>query len=155
MSEPRAFREALVAQLAGELDDLLRRVEVLTPAIANAGARLDASAAAVKVALERYEATVATLSAQTMKSIGEFAVRRTNEAVVKSVHAQEALIQRAARRAVAVELVPQLHALREAVARAAPQVTPSAWSTWLGHAATALLASAFTAVGVVVYLVRP
>lgn len=154
MNEPRGIREAFVAELAGELDDLLRRVEALTPAIVAAGDRLHGCAARVTSAIERHETAIATLNAQAMKSIGEFAVRRTNEAVVKNVEAQEALIQRAARRAFSVELVPNLQALNDIVSRTALQTKPSAWSTWIQHAATALLASTFTALGVL-YLVRP
>ncbi len=154
MSDPRSIREAWVSQLAGELGDLLSRVEGLTPAIAAAGDRLHGCAAGVTSAIERHETAIATLNAQAMKSIGEFAVRRTNEAVVKNVEAQEALIQRTARRAFSVELVPNLQALNEIVSRTALQTNPSAWSTWIQHAATALLASTFTALGVL-YLVRP
>ena len=154
MNEPRGIREAFVAELAGELDDLLRRVEALTPAIVAAGDRLHGCAAEVTSAIERHETAIATLSAQAMKSIGEFAVRRTNEAVVKNVEAQEALIQSSTRRAFSVELVPNLQALNDIVSRTALQTKPSAWSTWIQHAATALLASTFTALGVL-YLVRP
>ena len=154
MNHPRGIREAFVAELAGELDDLLRRVEALTPAIVAAGDRLHGCAAEVTSAIERHETAIAALSAQAMKSIGEFAVRRTNEAVVKNVEAQETLIQRAARRAFSVELAPNLQALNDIVSRTALQTKPSAWSTWIQHAATALLASTFTALGVL-YLVRP
>ena len=153
MNDPRGIREALVAQLAGELDDLLRRVDALTPAIATAGDRLHSGSDAINSAVERHQVAVATLSAQAMKSIGEFAVRRTNEAVVKNVEAQEALMQRVARRAFAGELVPHLRALQDVVARTAPASKASVWSAWAHHAATALLSSTFTALGVV-YLMR-
>ena len=154
MSDPRSsIREVWVAQFASELSDLARRVEGLTPAIASAGDRLHGCAAELTSSIERHETAVATLSAQAMKSVGEFTVRRTNEAVAKSVEAQEALIQRTARRAFSVELVPSLRALNEVVSGAALQTKPSAWSTWLQHAATALLASTFTALAVL-YLVR-
>ncbi|MBW8832650.1 MAG: hypothetical protein JF606_25280 [Burkholderiales bacterium] len=153
MSEPRKLREAMMAQVAGELDEILKRVELAAPMLASANECLATNAAALKTALEQYRSTVAGLSGEAMRSIAEFAVRRTNEAAVHSTEQQQALIQACARQAFETELVPHLRALKEIAAGSPQEPARPFWSTWVEHAATATATALVTAAGVL-YLVR-
>lgn len=83
MSEPptssssalRSAREALVAQLLGDVDRLLLRVETLAPSVESAAARLE-------VAAQGLDAATHASSAAAKASVGEYITRRTNEAVI-------------------------------------------------------------------------
>ena len=153
MNEPRSRRDAIVAQLAGELDDLVQRVERLPLRLEEANQRIEGSAAALHTAIEQYRSNVGALTSQVMKNIGEFAVRRTNEAAVKSIEEQQALLQASARQAFELELVPRLRAINDDLARAAV-LGPPRRSAWLAYAATAVLSSGLTA-AVLLHLLRP
>lgn len=153
MNEPRLRREAIVAQLAGELDEIVHRIEQLAPLLDQANHQLEGSAVAVRAALEQYRSGVALLSTEAMKNIGEYAVRSTRQAAANSIEQQDALIQVCARKAFEVELAPNLRELNEAVSRAGQDLRRSTWSRWLEHAATAFVAGGCAAAGVL-YLVR-
>lgn len=153
MNEPRLRREAIVAQLAGELDEIVQRVEQLVPRLDQSHRQLESSADAVRVALEQYRSSIALLSTEAMKNIGEYAVRSTRQAAINSIEQQDAQIQDCARKAFEVELAPRLRDLNEAVSRAGQNLRRSTWSRWLEHAATAFVAAGCAAAGVL-YLVR-
>lgn len=154
MNEPRSRRDAIVAQLAGELDDLMQRVERLGPRLDEANRRLEGGTEALNAAIEQYRTNVGTLTSQVLKNIGDFAVRRTNEAAVRSVEEQQALLQASARQAFEVELAPRLQAFADVLARTAMHVEGPRQFAWLAHVVTAIL-SAGTTAAALLHLVRP
>lgn len=70
----RTAREALVAQLIGDVDRLLDRVERIAPAIENAAVRLERASQALDVATRAN-------SEWAKASVGDYIARRTNETV--------------------------------------------------------------------------
>lgn len=78
MSDPRTAREALLAELMGDMDQLLERQEKATAAANAAAERLEAAAKTIALA--------AAANAEAAKtSVGDFITRRVNEATGQAV----------------------------------------------------------------------
>ena len=145
MSPPSSAREALIAELVGEVSTLLGRVDALVPALnatcdalTRARADMDARAAQVEVSI-----TALTEAAKT-HAVRHIA-RRTEELARCSAETQTRAMQVAAQAVFRTELAPALGQLKR---------TFSVRCQWWAHAATALSSSLVTA-ALIMYLLTP
>ena len=153
MSTRLNAREVLVAELLGEIDELVHRVERLSPALEATGLRLNQSAEMAAAAVERSAHQSRAVIDQAQKSAVGYIVRRTNETAAASLEQQRLVLESCARDAFTVQMAPVLQQLEAAASQAAQRMQRSSWSAWLEHAATASLAAAFSG-ALVLYLAR-
>jgi maltooligosyltrehalose synthase len=142
VTEARTRREALVAELLGELDSLLHRVERLTPDLDAARERLNDSSAQMTSGIETYRTTIAALTERAQTSSIEYIVRRTNETTERGLRDHTEAMKVAARGAFDSETAARLRQLTGTLERAIKQAESSRWHVWLTHSATALLSGA-------------
>lgn len=139
MVEPRSRQFALVAQLAGEVDELMKRAERLPALIDTATQQLKDNATAADTAFSQYRVEAQTINLQIMKSIAEFAVNHTNEVAIKTTEEQKTILQKCAHDAFEKELAPHLKKLAEVVETDKQKPQRPIWISWVEHAATAVL----------------
>jgi maltooligosyltrehalose synthase len=144
-------REVLVAELLGEVDALLKRVEAFTPQIDAAHGRLAGSAGEMVSAIERYRVTIAALTEQAQASAVKHVVRRANEVCETSLAAHTEAMRAAARTAFDGETAARARQLTKTLDDAIARAQGGRWHAWLSHAATAFLSASTSAI-VVGYL---
>lgn len=153
MTGPRTTREALVAEMLGELDTLLARVEALPKEIASAESQVVTSVASLNEAGDKYRMAVTAFTEQAKTELTEFLQRKASEVAAKTVEEQRAAIQEAARQAFRSEASDKAAALGVALGQAAKEFRRTMLTRLLEHGFTALVASVLTS-GLVVYLIR-
>lgn len=148
MSDPTSAREALLAELIGEVAALLDRVDTLVPLLEasragfmEASAKLDAHAATVE---GRIEALTQASVTHAIKHIA----RRTDEASRSAVEVQAHAMESSARELFQRELAPALKRLGQI----ASDVNRGA--RWWAYGGTAALASVITCAATLFLLVR-
>jgi hypothetical protein len=144
MADPRSVREALVAELLGDVDVILTRFEALVPAVADAEKRVLDSVAVLEGAGDRYKMVVTAFSEQAKSELGEFLDRKTQQVTAQTLEEHRAAIQGAAREAFRSEASDKATALGIALGEAAREFRRSRWDRFMDHAFTALLASLVT-----------
>lgn len=97
MSNPPTTREALIAELLGDVSRVLDRVDVLIPAMDRA--RLD-----LADQLAAFEGQICMLTEKAKLSTAEHIARRTNEAATATVRQQTHAMTEAARAVLRTEL---------------------------------------------------
>lgn len=145
--DPRVLREVLAAQLLGEIDSLLRRVEALVPPINEAVSGLKVSAHDTTAVLDRFRVTTQAVVDQAQTSAVDHIIHRTNVVTKATLEEQTAAMQAAARSLFdrdAVGLVKSLVAELK--------TKHSAVWLWVPHITTAILSSVLTLGGA--YLLR-
>ena len=156
MSGPRTTREALIAELLGDLDGLLARVEALPATVAGAESKLSGTVAALDDAGDKFRLAVTAFTEQAKADLAEYLDLKTAQAAhqaAKTVEEQRAALQEAARMAFRSEASDKAASLGVALGEAAREFRRSMWSRLMEHAITALIASGFTA-GLVYAIVR-
>lgn len=151
MDRSSTAREALVAELIGDLATLLERVDTLTPAIDDARLKMTAAAHELASGVGPFKAHVAGIAAQAQRSSVQYIVSRTNEAAAKLLEAQTQAMTASARAIVDKEVGPPLRQLARDLEQLVTD-TRRRWDTWLIHAATAA-ASAICSAMLVLYIV--
>lgn len=144
MGDPRNVREALIAELLGDVDKILTRLEALTPAVASAEKGVLDSVAALESAGDRYKSVITTFSDKAKADLGDYLDRKTHQATVQTVDEQRAAMQEAARHAFRSEASDKATALGISLGEAAREFRRSMWSRVLEHGLTAVLASLLT-----------
>ena len=150
MSEPRTTREALVAELLGDLDGLLARVEALPQAVADAEAKLTGTVASLDAAGDRFRLAITAFTDQARGELTDYLERKAGEVASRTVEEQRAALQDVARSAFRSEASDKAARLGIALGQAAREFRRSMLSRLLEHGLTALLASLLTA-GLVLY----
>lgn len=156
MNAPRTAREALIAEVLGDLDGLLTRVEALPAMVAGAEGKLSDTIAALNEAGDKYRLAVTAFTEQAKADLSEYLDLKTAHAAqlaTKTVEDQRAALQEAARLAFRSEASDKAASLGVALGEAAKEFRRSMWSRMMEHAVTALIASAFTA-GLVYAIVK-
>lgn len=156
MSGPRTTREALIAELLGDLDGLLARVEALPALVDSAEGKLSGTVAALDDAGDKFRLAVTAFTEQAKADLAEYLDLKTAQAAqtaAKTVEEQRAALQEAARMAFRSEASDKAASLGIALGEAAKELRRSMWSRLMEHAITALIASGFTA-GLVYAIVR-
>lgn len=134
----RTSREALLAEIMGDLDATLTRVENLQTQAAQAEQRLAASAAALDAASEHYSSAVHTFNEQAKTDLNDYLDLKSMQfasASSRTLQEQRAVLQEA------VHASLQSHAIQR-----------SRWDHLLQHFATALVTAILTSM--LVLLVR-
>lgn len=153
MAEPRNTREALIAEMLGELDVLLSRVEKLPQAVADAEAKLVGTVASLNDAGDRYRLAVTAFTEQARTELTEYLQRKAGDVASKTVEEERSAMQEAARAAFRSEASDKATQLGIALGQAAKEFRRSIGSRLLEHGLTAALASILTA-SLVLYIVR-
>ena len=151
MAEPRTTREALVAELLGDLDSLLTRVEALPHAIANAQAKLTGSVAGLDSAGDKFRMAVTAFTSEARGELTDFLERKAGEVASRTVDEQRAAIQEAARAAFESAAFDKASQLVIALGQAAKEFRRATLSRLLEHGLIAVVASLLTA-GLVLYM---
>ena len=148
MNGPRTAREALIAEVLGDLDGLLTRVEALPAMVAGAEGRLSGTVAALDEAGDKYRLAVTAFTEQAKADLSEYLDLKTAHAAelaAKTIEEQRAALQEAARVAFRSEASDKAASLGVALGEAAKEFRRSMWSRMMEHADTALIATTFTA----------
>lgn len=145
MNSPRTAREALIAEMLGDLDTLLARVEALPLLVSTAEEKFSATVTALGDAGDKYRMAITAFSEQAKTDLSEYLDRKTLESASKTVEEQRSAIQEAARMAFRSEASDKAASLGLALGEAAKEFRRSMWSRLIEHAVTALITSGFTA----------
>lgn len=145
MNAPRTTREALIAEMLGDLDTLLDRVEALPALVATAEEKLSNTVTALDNAGDKYRMAVTAFNEQAKADLTEYLDRIAVEISSKTVEEQRAAIQEAARMAFRSEASDKAANLGKVLSEATKDFRQSMWSRLVEHAITALIASGFTA----------
>lgn len=148
MSGSRTTREALIAELLGDLDGLIARVEALPAVVAGAEGKLSGTVAALDDAGDKFRLAVTAFTEQAKADLSEYLdikIALAAQAVTKTVEEQRAALQEAARTAFRSEASDKAASLGAALGEAAKEFRRSMGSRLIEHAVTALIASGFTA----------
>jgi len=153
MNAPRTAREALIAEMLGDLDTLLARVEALPAVVSAAEERLGATVSALHDAGDRYRLAVTAFNEQAKADLTEYLDLKTAQVAAKTIDEQRAALQEVARAAFRSEASDKAASLGLVLGEAAKEFRRSMWSRVMEHAITALIASAFTS-GLVYAILR-
>lgn len=148
MTGPRTTREALIAELLGDVDGLLARVEALPAMVAAAEDKMTGTAKALEDAGDKYRLAVTAFTEQAKADLSEYLDMKTGQAglvAAKTVEEQRAALQEAARLAFRSEASDKAASLGVVLSEAAKDFRRSMWTRMIEHAVTALIASGFTA----------
>ena len=144
MNSPRTAREALIAEMLGDLDLLLTRVEALPSLFANTEERLTSTVTALDNAGDKYRMSITAFTEQAKQELAEYLDRKTIEVLSKTVEEQRAAIQEATREAFRSEASDKAANLGLVLGEAAKEFRRSMRSRLMEHAITALISSGFT-----------
>lgn len=90
---PRTVKEALVAEMLGEIDALLTRCETCTAAVSALQAQMASSTATLDAAGERYRVTISTYTEQVKQEVSRYLERKTSEASAEMLASQQEQLQ--------------------------------------------------------------
>lgn len=93
---PRSTREALMAELFGDVDKLLNRCEAIPAQVAQAAERITASTQALDGAGEQYRARINEIAERMRAETSTMLVKVTDQAATTLVQKQTAFLQEAA-----------------------------------------------------------
>jgi hypothetical protein len=144
MNGPRTSREALIAEVLGEVDALLVRVEALPQAVAGAEARIVAAVLALRDAGDKYRVAVTAFTEDAKVELTQYLERRATAITSNTAEEQRAAMQETARQAFQVAACENAATLANASEAAVKAFRGSRWSRLIEHAITAVLASGIT-----------
>lgn len=147
MSPPSNAREALIAELMGEVSTLLDRVDTLIPAMNTTCDALTRARAEIDARAAQAQGSIAALTEAAKTHAVRHIAHRTEELARRTAEAQSSAMQMAAQRAFRTELEPALGQLKL-------MLGVGLRSQWLAHAATAIASSLVTA-ALTMYLLAP
>lgn len=145
MNAPRTSREALIAEMLGDLDSLLSRVDALPALVAAAEEKLTGTVAALDSAGDKYRMAVTAFNEQAKAELTEHLDRKAVEVSARTLEESRAAMQDAARLAFRSEASEKAAKLGIALSEAAKDYRRSMGSRLIEHAVTAMVASLFTA----------
>jgi hypothetical protein len=135
----------LIAELLGDIDGLLTRIEALPATVEG---KLASAIAALNDAGDKYRLAVTAFTDQAKADLSEYLDRKTaqaTQAAAKTVEDQRAVLREIVRTAFRSEASDEAVSLGAALSEAAREFRRSMWSRLMEHAVTALIASGFTA----------
>jgi hypothetical protein len=144
MAEPRTTREALVAELLGELDSLLTRAEQLPGAIAEAESQLLHTIRILDDAGNKYRVVVTTFTEEAKLSLTAYLQQKASQLVSMTMDEQRALIQEAIAAALIRPIEPYTTRSNRSNAELRQPVAVTRADRLLENAVTAVLASCVT-----------
>ena len=142
---------AIAAEVLGEADAVVRRLEKVAPSIDKASESLATASAALETNLERTRKDTAALIEHAQSGAVKFIVRRANEVNDEKLVAHTAALETAARNAIDAALDPRMTQLLASLNQAIASSLHQPWRSWLTHLATALVAGGLGAILVFVF----
>lgn len=153
MNGPRTAREALIAELLGDVDRLLARVEALPAQVAAAEANVAGTITGLNEAGDRFRLAVTAFAEEARTGLAEYVQRKAGEAGSRAAEEARAAMIDAARQAFRSEASDRAAQLANTLAQASREFRQSTWSRLAEHFLTACAASALSA-GLVLWIVR-
>lgn len=144
MTEPRTTREALVAEILGELDSLLSRAEDLPESMAQADIRLLQTVRILEGAGDKYRLAVTAFTEDAKLTLTTYLQHKAAQLVSLTIDEQRAVIQEAVTTALAATIASGTEELDGHGRVRSTQHPPSRRERLLEHAVTAVLASVVT-----------
>jgi hypothetical protein len=144
-SVPRTTREALIAEILGDLDTLLTRIETLPVLIADAEEKVSGTVRVLEEAGDKYRLAVTAFNEQAKTDLSEYFDLKTAQITSKTIDEFKAVLQEAALIAFHSEAAEKSLKLDLALKETAREFHRSIWFRIMEHAITALIASSFTA----------
>jgi|ThiBiot_300_plan_2_1041538.scaffolds.fasta_scaffold00112_8 sugar-specific transcriptional regulator TrmB len=141
MNAPRTAREALIAEMLGEMEELLVRVEKLPAVLEDTEKKVANTVAALEGAGDKYRQALTAFNEEAKVELTSFLERKAAEIASKTAEEQRAVLQDEARRAVS----DKVSVLGPMLEKAAREVRQSTGSRLAEHAITAFIASGTTA----------
>ena len=136
-------REALIAELLGDVAQLLERLDALAPAMADAHRSLLNAMERLTGQVHDFETRMTMITHNAKVQAVNHIVRRTAEVAGRSADAQQKAMEEAARALFNVQVEPALQRLAQSL-RDLLERTERPWVLWATHVATALTASSIT-----------
>ena len=150
MGEPRTTREALIAELLGDLDELLTRAEQLPTSIAEAEKRLTTTARVLHDAGDKYRLTVTLFTEEAKSTLHDYLQQKALQITALTIEEQRAILREAARGAFQFAASERADQIESDPGWGASNDREHPYRRLLEHGVTALLASVVTAVLVLV-----
>lgn len=144
MGAPQTTREALVAEMLGDLDSLLSRVEQLLVALSHSEKKTISTIKALDDAGDKYRIAVDTFNQQAKADLSEFIHEKAIDTASKTIEEQRAALQEIARstlQSVVKDTEESVKIVRRETVRELHQTRISRLAE---HTITALVASSFT-----------
>lgn len=139
MNAPRTMKEAYIAEILGDLDGLVDRVESLPALIASTEEKLTLTVKALDEGGDKYRMAVTAFNEQAKADLTDYLDKKAGQIAAKTVEEQRAAIQEIARLAFRSESPHRT------------EYRPSLGSRLIEHGITAFAASSLTAT--LVYLI--
>lgn len=133
-------REALIAEIIGDLWRLLDRIDPLLVAMEEATDKLANAKADFDAGSSKFQEQVGVVTQRAKGAIVQHVERRTHEIAAQSNEAQTQAMRKAARLLFDNEVRPTLLGLTEALRQMVDRAQRP-WDAWLTHSATALVSS--------------
>jgi hypothetical protein len=142
---PTTAREALVAELMGDMAKLLDRVDTLAPAVDDARRKMTAAAQALAAGVAPFKARMAGIAAETRKSAVAHIVSSANRASAELIEIQTRAMLDLSKAIVDKEVGPPLRRLASNLEQLVQRTRRPWWESWVNYAATAILSAIVSA----------
>ena len=153
MGDPATAREALLAELIGDIAQLLDRVDKLVPTMDGSRQKFLEAARALTVAMEPFDVRMQAFASNAAGNAVQHIARRTSEIARDSLEEQKRSMREAARVIFQEEVGAAFRRLDAAI-KPIVEKSKRPWDTWLTHAAAAVISGVFSAAAVTYLLVR-
>jgi hypothetical protein len=143
MADPSTLREALLADALGEVGELLRRIEEVSPRVNDAIEALTLTDSRLRASLVAYEKRMAVITENAKTRTLQHLADRTNEATRLTIDQQTRAMADAARLALGTEIGGTIQRLQTVLKPLLEQAERS-WERWLIYFAVACVSSSIT-----------
>lgn len=153
MATPGTAREALIAEMLGDLDSIIERAERLPSILKTAEDKLALTAATLDSASDKYRLAITAFNEQAKAELSEYLDHKTTQAAAKTIEENKMAMQEAAHAAFRSIANDKANELRLALNEASRLIQRAYWTRLIEHAALAIFTSVSTAAAI--YLIAP
>jgi len=153
MERSSSAREALVAELMGDMAQLLDRIDTLAPAIDNARLEMTAAVHELAASVGPFRAHMGEIAEQTKRTSVQNIQSYTKYAAAMLLEAQTKAMTGSARSMFDTEVGPPLRRLAWELEQLAKHVRRPWWEDWITFGATAMVSAIWSAM-LVLYIVH-
>ena len=153
MGRSSSAREALVAELMGDMAQLLDRIDTLAPAIDNARLEMTAAVHELAASVGPFRAHMGEIAEQTKRTSVQNIQSYTKYAAAMLLEAQTKAMTDSARAMFDTEVGPPLRRLAWELEQLAKHVRRPWWEDWITFGATAMVSAIWSAM-LVLYIVH-
>lgn len=143
-SGPRTTREALIAEILGDVDQLLHRVEALQGSVSESEGKLSLTATALDEAADRYRLAVTAFTDQARTELTDFLQRKASGVASATVDDLRQALHESARAALRFEASERASQLATALGKATTRLDDSSAARWLQFVAIGLVSGLAT-----------